>query len=466
MKVVAWVNSTSNRDTIFISKATPSDDDFALWLAPRLEAAGYRVFADILNLDTGERWRRTLTSTLQNNTAKMLLCCSPETLDRIGVQEEIGIAEDLVKAIPDPKFIFPLRLKDHERLFGVGELQRIDFKNRWADGLQKLLEQLEKQGVPKTSEGKIQPQWEQYKKRKQVIIEDTPEPLTSNWLRLASVPDQLFLLEPKGSFDHSALRNLARKYEYPAIPFLRGILTFADPAELEEHFSSIGTFEVKHTFDFHEFTENGSDNPRVLVWDARRKAVELYRQAWEKHCVSKGFLAHNYSKGVVGCHVGEELADIRAFTSWGRQGETRRSMLRNIKKGKVWEFGVSVIPSTFPYPHLRLKGRVLFSDMENKKKTLVIPDKDKQHSLRRSLCSGWRNKRWHGCLMAFMELLSEESSFVKMPVGGGKFIVADAMPIQFTSPVTTQLPDVENESAEETDDTTLGRFFSPESLDD
>jgi hypothetical protein len=28
------------RDVVFISKATPGDDDFVLWLAPRLEAAG------------------------------------------------------------------------------------------------------------------------------------------------------------------------------------------------------------------------------------------------------------------------------------------------------------------------------------------------------------------------------------------------------------------------------------------
>ena len=42
---------TPNRTKLFISKATPGDDQFALWIAPRLEAAGYEVFADILELD-------------------------------------------------------------------------------------------------------------------------------------------------------------------------------------------------------------------------------------------------------------------------------------------------------------------------------------------------------------------------------------------------------------------------------
>ena len=43
------------RNVLFISKATPGDDEFALWLAPRLEAEGYTVFADILSLDAGTR---------------------------------------------------------------------------------------------------------------------------------------------------------------------------------------------------------------------------------------------------------------------------------------------------------------------------------------------------------------------------------------------------------------------------
>ena len=46
------------RGVVFISKATPGDDEFVLWLAPRLEETGYTVFADILSLGpatAGER---------------------------------------------------------------------------------------------------------------------------------------------------------------------------------------------------------------------------------------------------------------------------------------------------------------------------------------------------------------------------------------------------------------------------
>ncbi|MET0081029.1 MAG: toll/interleukin-1 receptor domain-containing protein, partial [Candidatus Thiodiazotropha lotti] len=85
-------DTKTTRKIVFISKATPEDDEFVLWLAPRLEAAGYDVFADILALQPGDRWRKEVTGTLQNKSVKMLLCCRDATLAKNGVQEEIGIA--------------------------------------------------------------------------------------------------------------------------------------------------------------------------------------------------------------------------------------------------------------------------------------------------------------------------------------------------------------------------------------
>lgn len=445
----------ADREILFVSKATPGDDEFVLWLAPKLEAAGYRVFADVLNLDAGERWRRTLTATLQQQVVKMLLCCSDETLGREGVQEEIGIALDLVKQLNDPKFILPLRLKPHQKLFGVGELQYIDFEPGWADGLAQLLKSLEKQGVPRALERAIQPQWEQYLRRKEVGVEASPEVLTSNWLRLVSVPDALRYVQPKNPCERSTMLALGASFDFPLVPYLRGFLTFGGPEDFVDHFLPVGPFETTGEIDFAVFMESGDETLGIEQRDASNMVNRLLREAWEKHCRRLGFLAYEYSNAV-GFHVGAEKTDIGARISWGRQGQRRNSMLRNISKGKVWEYGVSVIPSLFPYPHLRLKGRVLFSDMENKQKTLVIPDKDKQHQLRRRICSGWRNKAWHGRLMAFMELLAGESAYVSMPVGDGAFIVADAAPIQFTAPVTTRRPDSGDEDGEETDISTLG----------
>ncbi|CAN0542041.1 unnamed protein product, partial [Scytosiphon promiscuus] len=148
----------NERTVLFVTKATPEDNEFTEWLAPRLEAAGYQVFADILNLEGGERWRKTLTRTLQDRAVKQLLICAGDGLHKNGVQEEIGIAADVSRTTGDEKFTIPLRVRSFRKVFGMGELQYLNFEDSYADGLADLLETLEKQNVPKLNEPLIQPQ--------------------------------------------------------------------------------------------------------------------------------------------------------------------------------------------------------------------------------------------------------------------------------------------------------------------
>jgi hypothetical protein len=137
-------------------------------------------------------------------------------------------------------------------------------------------------------------------------------------------------------------------------------------------------------------------------------------------------------------------------------------MLRNSAGGKVWQYGVSATPSFWPFPHFKLKARVLFADLgAGNRAGAVINDTGIQHRLRRTICKGWRNKAWHGRLMAFLELLSSQSLRISVPLSGSSAITFDARPMLFTSPVRTALPDTMADDAEESDDSTLG-MFNPE----
>jgi hypothetical protein len=108
------------RDTIFLIKASPIDDDFALWLAPKLEAEGYRVFADILTHQPGDRWRRQINQALQYRAAKVLLICRDATLSDPHVQDDLDIALEMAKELNDSRFIIPLRLESAKKVKGVG----------------------------------------------------------------------------------------------------------------------------------------------------------------------------------------------------------------------------------------------------------------------------------------------------------------------------------------------------------
>jgi hypothetical protein len=442
------------RDVVFVSKGTPDDDQFVLWLAPRLEAQGYKIFADILTLEPGDRWRREITGALQNRAIKMLLCCSDATLAKTGVQEEIGIASDLVKELKDPKFIIPLRLEKYKKLFGIGELQYIDFENGWAGGLGDLLDALRKQQVP-CSTSQINPNWENYRRRHEIAVESAPERLTSNWLRIMAVPDTIRYFHPTGAVNHGAMQRECGDFQFPVAPYLRGFLSFCTLDEVNEGFANIGKFAVGGEAPLLDFHDNGMREPLIEPREASNLVMSMVRRAWESHCRQLGLLDYFYSQ-LPGFHVSEKQIALGKKIPWGRQGERRSSMLRNKAQGKVWQYGVSAVPNFWPYPHFRLKARVLFAEADGDRMGEVVDDKKLQNRFRRRVCKGWRNKQWHGRLMAFLELLSGDEAAIRLPVARDQFIKLDAAPILFTSPVTTALPNVLEDEDEELDDDLVG----------
>lgn len=451
-------NGHALRETIFISKATPEDDEFALWLAPRLEAAGYMVFADVLSLQGGDRWRKVVTNTLQNNATKMLLCCRDSSLAKNGVQEEIGIAEDVAKELQDPRFIIPLRLERHKKIFGIGELQRIDFLGSWARGLKDLLDTLENQNVPCNKEEiEINPNWESYKKRLANKIEYSPETLTSNWLRISNIPDKIYYYQPSGAVNHSLMELKCNDAPVPAIVYLRGFFTFAIQSEIQTYFSDAGKFVLHSKHDISDFLAKGSCSPNIRPNEAKKLVTSIFRKSWENMCRSKGLYEYGYSKQL-GFHITKEHVALSKRVPWGEKEFRRSSALRGVAKGRVWQYGVTATPQLWPFPHFRLKARVLFSELASSEAGPVIDDTSKQHRLRRSICSGWRNKAWHGRMMAYIKLLSNGIQHIDLALSDTCHLTLEATPIQVESPVTTYSPNNMLEDAEESDTSTLGNF--------
>jgi hypothetical protein len=451
------VGTTVARTVVFISKATPGDDEFALWLAPRLEAAGYKVFADIVTLEPGDRWRKQITSTLQTRAIKMLLCCRDATLARDNVQEEIGIALDLAKELSDPKFIIPLRLESYKKVLGIGELQYIDFVRGWAYGLGKLLDALKREKVPcDAAKIQINPNWEIYRRRGAIPVKNEPERLTSNWLRMVKAPDVIRYFEPTGAVDRAALARVCAASRYPAEPQLHGFFSFGTADEINDAFVSVGKFAVKQETGLMTFIEEGLAACDLKKQDASNMVHSMFRQAWDRFCRDRGLLEYQYSKNA-GFHASKDTAKIGQKIPWGRQGEQRSSMLRNVAKGHVWQFGVTGLPAFWPFQHFKLKSRVLFAPVVGKEAGDPLDDPKKQHRLRRTVCKGWRNKQWHGRMLAFLELLSGETPYISLALSPTAHIQLEPSPMLFSSPVSTLLPDQLSDEQEEQDDSTLGR---------
>jgi hypothetical protein len=453
---------SSVRDVVFISKATPGDDEFALWLAPRLEAAGYKVFVDVKSLRAGDDWRQRLTETLRDRSIKMLLCSQDSTLSRDGVREEISIAKHVARSIRDERFIIPLKLQRYQPVFGIASTQYVDFEGGWAKGLATLLDEMDQLGIPKAGHaGSFSSNWETYRRSLGTALIEEPEVLTSNWVRITEWPDDIFYYMPTGAIDLGAFEKGVELPGHPVVKHHRGVFTFLSERELNERLASVARFELHRTVPLREFLEDGVDDLGLDHRAAANILMGMLRLAWERELERRGFLRYAYSK-TLGFHVGDAQLPLSCKVSWGRQGERRSAMLRNIARGKAWSFGVSALPSLWPFPHFKLKARVLFSDLHEGAAGAVIDDTAQQFRLRRRNCKGWRNKQWHGRMMAYLEVLSGELAWVEIPLGEGASFRCDAQPMLLTAPVrTAQAYDMEDD-AEEDDPSLLGGWSPSE----
>jgi hypothetical protein len=236
----------------------------------------------------------------------------------------------------------------------------------------------------------------------------------------------------------------------------QGFVTFQSADEVAVILRNVGRFVLKRQIPLVEFVDGGYAAANIKRQDASNVVHSMLRQAWNRYCQKRGLLEYHYSNAV-GFHIGRDQAAIGKKISWGTQGERRSSMLRNVAKGHVWQFGVSVIPSFWPYPHFKLKSRVLFAPIIDSEAGDSLDDAKKQHRLRRTVCKGWRNRQWHGRLLAFMELLSGEASTISLALAEDAFVRVEAVPLLLSSPVSTILPAVMQDEDEEIDPSTLGR---------
>ncbi|HXI08696.1 hypothetical protein ACVIJ6_003171 [Bradyrhizobium sp. USDA 4369] len=273
------------RDTIFLIKASPIDDEFSLWLAPKLEAEGYRVFADILTLQPGDRWRRQINQALQYRAVKVLLICRDATLADLHVQDDLDIALELSKELGDSRFIIPLRLEPGKKVKGVGDAVTVDFVRGWGEGVVLLLDALQRQKVPRPAgQVVIDPNWEVFRRRGAIPLVEGAERLTSNWLRAAEAPDVIRYFESTGAIEERLLDRALKAFPYPCAKQGSGIISFAEQSEVDTAFASAGRFKLKHDIPLLEFVDNGFSALGIERQVASNLVVAMIKKAWLSFC--------------------------------------------------------------------------------------------------------------------------------------------------------------------------------------
>jgi hypothetical protein len=190
------------RTVIFVSHATPEDNQFSRWLTLQLSRRGYQTWCDITKLLGGEAWWKDIQEAIGTFSCKFILVLSKVSVAKPGLIRELKIARSI--SPPIPNFVIPIKLdevsyKDFPE--GIGsELNAVDFSKGWAPGLNRLLKRLEEDATPKSEHfnpDAVSDYWRKSFPAQEGVLEGEEKHL-SNWIPMVSLPADIWIHKSGG----------------------------------------------------------------------------------------------------------------------------------------------------------------------------------------------------------------------------------------------------------------------------
>lgn len=445
-----------NREAIFVSHATPEDNGFVRWLGARLELAGFRVWHDLDRLKGGDHFWDKIEKAIREESFRFLAVVSKVSVGKPGVKDEWALAQTIEKSLPG--FVIPIRIDDYDFSLlpiGIHRKNVINFSAGWHFGLESLVDTLIDANAPKVTapDPRVARHWLPKAKDGAILRIETKESLDSTWLRVISLPpiESARILGTDREIKVTDINRVIPWFEHED-----RIVGFAKAADLVSNMSKSVMLKAANGVDSTTFIESGStfgDKP-VDAREARKRVANLVRQAWELAMEAKGLGVFEQAGGRKVFYVTPELTKGRgekvAFVDV--DGRKRRKGLngRSEKKKANWCYAVGMVPQFDETWRIELRSTIVFTDDDGK--PFDVPAK--AHRLRMSFCRSWWNDRWRGFLRAFLALVANGGSEIKLPVGSGREVVVSATPIMFSSPVglSDLAPSIDDDPADEPDD--------------
>jgi hypothetical protein len=450
--------STDSRDrsTVFISHATPDDNDFAIWLASRLSMAGYEVWCDQEKLLGGEDFWDDIDGTIRNETIKFLLVMSEQSFNdekklRRGIQKEVALADTIGIQISIENFIVPLRIDKVEFSdFSIDfhRLNGIDCSDNWAAGFAKLLKVLERDEVP-CSSGKISnslTSWRAIHQFKSQALRDTDETVQTNWLKLVSMPESIHAYEILRRVKPMEPRAIASGCSLPCSEHGQLLLSFADLGDLQWAVGDTVPLKKRSSIRLENFVRGEVGNIPVLsAADAKRKLSSLLRQGIESTLEKREITRYEMANQAQTYWFKPGMVDGDVLRFRDFNGKTRRrAVVGHYGKKRsasdpnefvtryYWHLGFSLAPTMSDTPSLFIKPRIIVSEDQS----TPLQNKKRLNSARRSITKMWFNDRWRGLVLGIAAWLSEGKGVLSIPVGSENEFAFEATPQTFSSPVS------------------------------
>jgi hypothetical protein len=426
------------RQAIFISHATPEDNDFVRWLGAKLELVGYRVWYDLNRLKGGDYFWDKVEAVIRNDSFRFVAVVSHTSIKKQGVKDEWSVAAAVERGVSG--FVVPVKIDDlpfSELPITLHRKNVINFDAGWYDGLINLIDTLVDAGTPKDSnpDPALIRQWLPANAADSVVRTTSNESLDSSWLKIVSLPPSIETARIRGF-----ARNISETQANRQIPWFEHgdrIVGFAKSQELIAVMAESVMLESSNSVDTRSFVEEGQPLGMNSVpwWEARKRVGHLVRQAWELALEKRGFASVFMAGGRRIFFATPELTGGRGkfVTYKDFDGRTRRKALtgKSERRNACWAYGVGMVPSFDDPWRIELKAAVIFTDEAG----VPIADAGKAHRLRRGFCKNWWNEQWRTLTRAFLAVAAEGREEFVLPVGTNRAIVLAAVPIQFESPV-------------------------------
>lgn len=392
-------NTPIPRDWIFISHVTPKNNYQATWLETKLTLLGYKVWVDIKDLRGGDSFWPEIQTKIQKHTAKFLPLITKEYIERAGtartgVRKEVSCA-DGVRDVD--KFIIPLRFDDSqysEFPIEFQEMNGFDFSSNWAEGLTKLVKELEKSDVPKFNNGEnyIKKWFDAIEIKNEVIEKE--EKYYTNWLPF-KLSEKIYVHEPQ-LMNEAALNQLG----YPYIVESRYVITFMDKDLMAQSITLNKSFEF--TIDQFQKKDDIQLSQYFILVEPNKKLVKLLNQTFINFLKTAGLKTYSQSGDREIFYFPKKVGDKKKISLkiYGRSNKAITGRSGDV----AWNYATSGVAKLFPITYFKISHHLYF---EKDEKAL---DKDGQQEYRRSVASGWYNKDWLDMLLAFFQKLKNSTN--------------------------------------------------------
>jgi hypothetical protein len=425
---------STNKEIVFISHSTHDDDYFAGWLASKLQRIGYRVFVDLEDLRAGDTFYTVIQPKIQQDSVKFITVNTESYIRKAqnpnsGVRREINTASTIKD---DSNFFIPVRFDNVDyNLFPMEYLGRkfIDFHNRWGEGLQELLTELNLLKVPHSNQhGDVLELWHKVIQTRNSTL-DGEETIYSNWYEI-HLPEFIYIHKP-------ILTETSKLSSIPSTIIMEAghIITFASTETVSQGVKLTSSHKLE-TVGFMTQNEIPIDESFKLQ-SPDDKLRNLLNKMFKAHCIRMGLITYHQS-GEKETFYFPFRNKKPFFISLKEFGRSRIQLVGN-KWHKNWHFAVSGKSSTEPFPHYRLFYHIIFTDHDFK--PLGVQE---QHQLRRKFSPSLYNKKTFELLAGSMIAMSDGGSLhLNIGIDVNRFMEVDRIPLKFTSKITYVEPDAE-----------------------